>query len=334
MGFTPAYHHGVPWQFTFEDLDSIDLSGQTAIVTGANAGIGYAVSEHLFKLGADVTMACRNPKKCDAAAAKIGKNNGSSNGNVKTGLIDTESMASVKAFATQYSNDNKGTSLDMLYLNAGTAFTNPDYDCVPSSVDGVEKIFATNYVGHHLLFRLLEPALQKSKLARVVSTASNGAYTSYSYQVATDLETLNGCTEPFTKGAANLSYGQSKLAQIVWTKYLARRYLGPESNIYANAFHPGAVATEIWEKTLSQARAPQFTVDFFEWLKRETMWTPAEGALTGLFLGAATDRIVRDNLRGRYYHPQAQEVVNPVALNQTLQDQLWEFSEELVKDFL
>ena len=88
----------------------------------------------------------------------------------------------------------------MLFLNAGTVFAKPGYNCVPASVDGIEQVFAANYLGHHLLFRLLEPALQKSKLARVVSTSSNGSFKSYSYQVATDLETLNGCSEKFNSG--------------------------------------------------------------------------------------------------------------------------------------
>ena len=104
----PLFHHGIPWQFTFEDLDSINLSGQTAIVTGANAGIGYALSEHLYRMGAEVTLACRNPQKCEAAAARIRENNAASSssssirsgGKVKTGTIDTETLASVKEFAT------------------------------------------------------------------------------------------------------------------------------------------------------------------------------------------------------------------------------------------
>lgn len=279
-------------------------------------------------------MACRNPTKCLAAAEKIRQDNADSKGTLVTGTIDTETLASVQEFATQYLKDNGNKALDMLFLNAGTGFSDPDYKCVPTSVDGIEKIFAINYLGHHLLFRLLEPALQKSKLARVVSTASNGSFNTYSYQVATDLETLNGCSEPFINGATNPSYGQSKLAQIVWTKYLARRYLSPHSNIYVNAFHPGACSTQIFDKYVSEGKAPKLIKDFIKWLEREVMWTPREGALTGIYLGTAIDRLVKDNVQGKYFHPQSQEVVNEMALNETLQDRLWEFSEELVKDFL
>jgi len=291
-----------------------------------------------------VTLACRNPLKCEAAAARILENNIASSsssssirsgGKVKTGTIDTETLASVKEFAMNYLKEaGDDQPLDMLFLNAGIYFARPGYNCVPLSVDGIEQVFAANYVGHHLLFRLLEPALQKSKLARVVSTSSSASFKPYSYQVATDLETLNGCSEKFDDFAEG-SYGQSKLAQIVWTKYLARQYnVSDSSNIYVNAFHPGAAAMEIFGKAMAAGQAPSWLVNIFTWLERNVFWTPAEGALTGLFLGTAVDRLQTEHILGRYFHPQAQEVVNPMALNKTLQDRLWEFSEELVKNFL
>ena len=169
----PLFHHGIPWQFTFEDLDSINLSGQTAIVTGANAGIGYALSEHLYRMGAEVTLACGIHRNARLPLPGIRENNAASSsssssirsgGKVKTGTIDTETLASVKEFARNYLKEaGDDQPLDMLFLNAGTIFAKPGYNCVPASVDGIEQVFAANYLGHHLLFRLLEPALQKSK---------------------------------------------------------------------------------------------------------------------------------------------------------------------------
>jgi len=333
-GFTPAFHYGIPWGFTKEALAALDLTGQTAIVTGANAGIGYALSEYLYQLGAEVTMVCRNPLKCLTAAEKIRSDNADSKGELVTGTMDTETLVSVKDFALNYLIENQGAALDMLFLNAGTVFADPDSKCVPLSVDGVEKIFATNYLGHHLLFRLLELALKQSKLARVVSTSSHTSFSTFSYKVATDLETLNGCSEPYRVGPYNFSYGQSKLAQILWTKYLTRRHLGMGSNIIVNAFHPGVCATEIFDKSLSEGKAHKIIKDLTKWVEHEVMWTASEGALTGMYLGAAVDRLVQNNVRGKYFHPQSQEVVNELALDTTLQDNLWEFSEELIKDFL
>jgi len=337
VGMVPANHYGIPWGFTYEDLAQQDLSGQTAIVTGANAGLGYALTEHLYELGVEVTMVCRNPTKCENAASQIRENKASSSaGRILTATVDTGDMSKVKDFAAKYMDDNEGKALDMMFLNAGGLFRDPNLTCVPESIDGIEKVFAANYLGHHLLFRWLEPMLQKSKLARVVSTSSASSFGSYSYQVATDLATLNGCLEHFEPPGrdGNLSYGQSKLAQIVWSKYVSRQHLKPDSNIFVNSFHPGTVATEIWQKMDSMNPFGAVLGSFINWLCKEVFWTPSEGALTGLFLATATDRLVQGNIRGKYYHPQSQEVVNPVALNETLQDRLWAFSEELVKDFL
>jgi NAD(P)-dependent dehydrogenase (short-subunit alcohol dehydrogenase family) len=344
MGSTPAFHYGIPWKYTFQELYHTSnleyLRGQTAIVTGANAGLGYEISLALARLGVAVTMACRNPVKCEAAAEQI-RADDEFRGNVSTLTMDTASLSSVQAFAQAYMNKaitsaNKSPALDMLFLNAGTVFTNQEYECVPLSQDGIEIVFATNYIGHHLLYRLLEPLLQASKLARVVQTSSAASYFPYSYRVATDLETLNGCSEPFTtsaSGVPNRSYGQSKLAQILWSKAVTKS-LGPDSNIYVNAFHPGVVNTEIWDKSLTQAGASDRIRRVFAWLQTQVMWKPSEGALTGLFLGVQVNRLVADNIRGKYYHPQAQKATNELANDVKLQDDLLEFSDFLVKDFV
>jgi len=343
IGMAPILHYGIPWKYSFDELSQADLTGQRAIVTGANAGLGYATTEELYKLGAHVTMACRNPEKCSAGANRIRQNNASTTtkGTIVTRDIDTESLGWVRKFALEYLKENEGEALDMLFLNAGTSMYTPigfqrtEIKCVPQSINGIEFVFQANYVGHHLLYRLLEPMLHRSKMARVVSTSSMLSFFTYSFTVATDLETLNGCSEPFRPwDGIDRSYGQSKLAQILWTKYLARQ-LGPDSNIYVNTYHPGAASTEFAQKSLQRE---DFTIYFWDaiilWLDRHVGWSAAEGALTGLFLGVATDRLKKENIRGKYYHPQAQEVSNPLSMNETLQDELWRFSEELIQDFL
>lgn len=334
VGMTPAHSYGVPWKFTFEELYGLDLTGQRAVVIGANSGVGYATAEALAVLGADVILACRSAERCDAAATKI-RAKAETRGAVSTLLVDTGSLASVRDFGMAFVAKNGGKPLHMLFLNAGYIYMSTDkalQRCPPANSDGIETTFATNYVGHHLVYRWLEPALLKSKIARVVSTTSAASFKSYSYQVATDLQTLNGCSEP---DPMLLSYGQSKLAQIVWTKYVTRRLSAANvSNVYVSAFHPGAVATDIWAKTFAMAATPQFVTKFVDWLQREAMWTSAEGALTGLYLGAAVGRVVQDDVRGKYFHPQAVEATNPAANNEALQNKLWNFSEELVQNYL
>ena len=339
IGFAPAFLHDVPYGFTFDELYLLDLTGQTAIVTGANSGIGYAMTKALYTLGADVTMTCRNMDKCHAAAASIRSSVDSSkerSTTLTTMVLDTNSLASVRDFGRSYLEQQN--SLDMLFLNAGGVgyVDKVNKKCVPTNSDNIEVTFATNFVGHHLLFRYLQPLLESSKhIGRVVSTTSMASYRSYTYLVATNLTALNGCLEPYEKNGVHYSYGQSKLAQLLWTKYVATKVLKPTSNIYINAFHPGIVASNIFYNAFDMIHAPQLLYTMYDWLSRETFWTPFEGALTGLYLGTNTNALGKHNIRGQYYHPQTIPIFDHPYMNETvLQEELWYFTEELVKDFL
>jgi NAD(P)-dependent dehydrogenase (short-subunit alcohol dehydrogenase family) len=131
--------------------------------------------------------------------------------------------------------------------------------------------------------------LEAAPTSRVVLTSSAANYNTYDYGVAADLETLNGV--PHSLGMK--CYGQSKLAQILFAQELTRQ-LGPDSTVYVNNFHPGAAASEIWEKNPG---IPDFLQPLINALKEGFMWTCADGALTGLYLGV---RAQHDNIRGRY----------------------------------
>ena len=241
VGFSPAMNYDVPWGYTFEQLCQHDLTGQNALVTGANSGLGYEVSLALAKLGASVVMACRNEARCLKAAQDI-RQHEDVNGQVVPMKVELSSLQSVKSFAEAYRLIVG--PLDMLFLNAGIGSQTPmGADQFLLSEDGIELVFATNVVGHHLLYKLLEPKLAESKMARVVLTSSSASFDTFNYSVATDLETLNG--EEVTVQTINKVYGQSKLAQIMWTKKLTRS-LGPDANIFVNSAHPGAVATPIF----------------------------------------------------------------------------------------
>lgn len=331
IGLSPAFHRGVAWKYTFEELYRNELKGQTAVVTGANSGMGYETSLALGRLGASVTLACRNAGKCEAAAATILSDPRYGGGKIATMTLDTSSLRSVQAFAQEYikNHDGEESSIDMLYLNAGMVGTSKDDGSLPLSEDGIELTFATNYLGHHLLYTLLEPLVLKSSMARVVVTSSGASFgTSLPYNVATSLEILNNASH---KKDWNELYNRSKLAQILWVKELTRR-LGNKSNVYANAANPGAVDTPIWIKN---PLIPQFLQrTLILWWRRNAFWTAEQGALTMLYLGVATDQLARDNVRGKYFHPQAQEVVNPLAMDQLLQEKLWNFSGNLVSKFV
>ncbi len=380
MGIAPlSISSEKQWGFTFQELYEDGpysnatskkeyrdrLWGQTAIVTGANSGIGYEIALALARLGVSVTMACRNPSRCNAAAKKIlddeivvrrrDRDHEVANPAVVTMTVDTSSLQSVKTFCQDFlarTDDGEGNPLplDMLFLNAGMSFTSLTEDgSLNLSEDGIERTFATNVVGHHLMFRLLEPSIRRSDElrktpARIVQTSSCLSYTSpYRYQVATDLETLNGVPEQ-DPGL----YAQTKLAQVLWTKELTNlldseeKDGNPNSVIYVNAGNPGGVATHIWHTHEGEKMSIiAMFIKFLARLHQSLLWTPEEGALTLLYLGTAVEKLQEDNIRGRYFHPQSimmedHKLFRKDNDKQTkiLQGKLWKFLDELVADFL
>lgn len=364
------------WGFTFEDLygdggytDTIAqnryrdrLLGQTAIVTGANSGIGFQISLALARLGVSVTMACRNPSRCENAAKKIREDEivkqRLDNPDIVTMTVDTSSLQSVKDFCMDFrarTDDGEGNPLplDMLFLNAGMSFAGLTEDgSLNLSEDGIERTFATNIVGHHLMYRLLEQSIRRSDElretpARIVQTSSCMSYTNFfRHKVATDLITLNGA-----RAQDPSLYAQTKLAQILWTQELTARLdaedintnqSNPNSIIYANAGNPGAVATHIWHthKGLTMSLWARFC-KYLARLHQSLFWTAEEGALTLLYLGTAVDGLQNKNVRGQYFHPQSTRMEPPKLFwrdnkkrTKVLQEKMWEFLDELVADFL
>ena len=315
------------WGYTFEQLSKADLRGQNALVTGANSGIGFEVARALSKQGAAVTMACRNPQRCFQAADRIQTDEHYSNAPITPLMVDVSSLKSVQSAAKTFLKHND--KIDMLFLNAGIISAGAAKDgTLLLSEDGVEIVFATNVLGHHLFYRLLEPALQKSNMARVVLTSSLASFDPFGYGVATDLAKLNGMKASAIQSVR--MYGRSKLAQIVWAKAVARK-LGPKSSIYVNAMNPGAAKTVLMNKN---PYFPQFLTNAKAWVEKRLLWTAEEGALTLLYLGVATEELKEKNIRGKYFHPQAVEVINPLSLDEALQDKLWSFCEDLVKDYI
>lgn len=289
-----------------------------------------------------MTIACRNPQRCFAAADKLRKSYPGAQ--ISPLIMDVSKLSSVAKAAKTWLNNNEG-ALDMLFLNAGIFY---DGDAsgdtkLPLSEDGIEKVFATNVVGHHLLYRLLEPALQKSKMARVVSTSSVAGiswlppyslpyrFGDTSPMIPSTLEELNtGKPSPWFAFAL---YGRSKLAQAAWSKAITKR-LGKNSTIYVNSAHPGAVYTPLASGKYFPEWWPQFFSRSIQYLEEQLLWTSAEGALTELFLGVATDKIEEENIRGKYYHPQSIDYDHPHAVDEELLENVWSLCEMLVKPFL
>ncbi len=210
--------------------DIPDLTGREVIVTGANSGIGAVTAAALSAAGASVTMAVRDLEKGREAA-------GAMTGTVEVMQLDLSDLASVREFAASWSLAHP-EGLDLLINNAGIM-------AIPRtvSVDGFEMQLATNHLGHFALTGLLLPALVARPQSRVVTVASSA----HKMARSVNFDDLMGESKYRSWGA----YGQSKLANLLFTAELQRRLTASGMHIKAMAAHPGFASTNL------QARSPQ-----------------------------------------------------------------------------
>jgi len=254
--------------------------------------------------------------------------------------MDVSSLKSVQKASNTFIQQHD--KLDMLFLNAGVSFVyelnEEDPLTLPTSKDGIELVFATNVVGHHLLYGLLEPLLKASSTARVVSTSSLASIAWLPLNRSDKATLVPSTLEELNSGRPSLwmshvLYGRSKLAQVAWSNALTRR-LGKQSTIYVNSATPGAASSEMTLTKNIPTILPQFIKNAIHYVSSQVMWSSEEGALTELYLGVATEDIKSNNIRGKYYHPQAVEIDHPHAYDEVLQNNVWNLCEELVKDYL
>ncbi len=205
---------------TWTPADLPDLTGRTAVVTGANSGIGEHTARELAAHGATVVLACRNEGSARTAAAGI-------DGSTRVEKLDLSSLASVRAFADRWEGP-----LDLLVNNAGV-MTPPKYRETP---DGHELQFGTNHLGHFALTGLLLPALLKSESPRVVTVASIAHHRG-------DESVLEG--NPEASYDPQKTYGNTKLANLLFARELHRRSEAAGSQLISVAAHPGVSATNL-----------------------------------------------------------------------------------------
>ena len=205
-----------------------NLAGKTAVVTGANTGIGKEIARDLARLNARVVLACRNEERGRAAVDEIVADTG--NHKTELRLVDVSSRASVLAFASELRA--REPELHILVNNAGVWL-----DERRTNDDGTELTWATNVLGTYLMTRELLPLLEATATpgsdARIVNVASELARS----LDLSDVELLRRGYDGMT------AYAQSKAADRVLTWATARRVEG--KHVTANAIHPGWVATEI-----------------------------------------------------------------------------------------
>jgi NAD(P)-dependent dehydrogenase (short-subunit alcohol dehydrogenase family) len=205
---------------SWTEKDLPDLSGRTAIVTGANSGIGFHTARHFAEHGARVVLACRNTEAAHVAAGRI-------SGSTEVAELDLASLESVRRFAEAFDGP-----LDLLVNNAGV-MTPPRYR---ETSDGFELQYGTNHLGHVALTARLLPHLLEAPAPRVVAVGSVAHH-------AGDDSVLKGNPEATYK--PNHAYGNTKLANILFARELQRRAALAGSRLTATAAHPGVAATNL-----------------------------------------------------------------------------------------
>ena len=280
------------------------MRGKAVIITGANTGIGKATATELAKQGARVFFACRSRAKTMPVIEALKRQTG--NQELHFLELDLADLSQVKATAKAWLATNE--RLDVLINNAGLVRIRT------LTAQGYEMTFGVNHLGHMLLTLLLEPALVKAAPSRVVTVASRAhERTSQPIDYA-DLQ------NPLDSFSGFPEYMRSKLANVLFSFALARRWKDRGVNVYA--VHPGVIASEIWRAAPTPLR--QVAMLF--------MRTPEEGARASLHC-ATSEAAGKET--GRYYDEDGSlRPASPLARDEAAQEQLWSWSMEKLSSFL
>ena len=283
-----------------------DQTGKIVIVTGANSGIGFETARALAKKNATVIMACRDAIKGKAAVSKIRCE--LPNAKVELMELDLSSQQSIRDFVSVF--NKKYNSLHLLINNAGVMI--PPYT---KTVDGFELQFGTNHLGHFALTGLLLDVILNTENSRVV-TVSSGAHRVGKIH----FEDLNWENDY----KAWEAYGQSKLANLLFTYELQRKLENMDSKTIAVAAHPGWTGTNLQQHS-----------GFIRFLNPFFSQKQEQGALPTLYAATAMDVKGSD-----YYGPDGfQELKgypkkvqsNDRSHDETVAAKLWTVSEELTE---
>lgn len=277
------------------------LKGKVCLVTGATNGIGLEAARELGRLGATVVLCGRDAKRGQAALGEIKRT--CPDAKLDYLQADLSSLAEVRRLAQEFRG--RHSRLDVLLNNAGAII-----DSRRLTVDGNELTLALNHLSHFLLTHLLLDMLKASAPSRIINVSSGA------HQMARlDVDDLRF---ERTKYSPLLAYGNSKLANILFTRSLARRLAGTQ--VTANSLHPGAVATGF---------AGGDYKDWFGWvvkLVRPFMLTSAAGARTSVYLASSPEVA---GVSGKYFYKCREARTSKAAQDDALAERLWEASVKL-----
>lgn len=305
--------HAVPAGWTAANIP--DLSGKVAIVTGSSSGLGLVAARELAAHGADVTLAVRDVAKGERTAAGISAAH--PNAQVTVAHLDLTDLANIAAFAATFTKSHK--RLDILINNAGIMGL-PTREL---TTDGFEAQFGTNHLGHFALTGNLLPLVAKTTGARIVTVSSN-----LHKNGRMNFDDLNA--EKSYKGWG--AYSQSKLANLLFTSELQRRFEAAKVDAIAVAAHPG------WSNTPLMVSGPMKGRGvFMKWLGQSVnnrMAQPVEmGALNEIYAAVApgvegNDYFGPDGKKNQSGHPSHNDR-SEAAKNQADAERLWTISETL-----
>lgn len=295
--------------------DIPDQFGRTAVVTGANSGIGFVTARELARHGARVVLACRSEERGSEAGDRIASE--VPGADVEFVRLDLGDLDSVAEFAATFDHVY-GERLDLLVNNAGVM-------ALPlgRTADGFETQFGVNHLGHFALTGLLLPALLATPGARVVTVSSM-----FHVLANIDIRDLNSERGAYRRW---LAYGRSKTANLLFTHELARRLVGIGSGVVAAAAHPGYASTNL------QTAAPRLTgrkgsERAMEIGNRLFAQSPDAGALPTLYAATAPD-VRPDSFTGPSFAMWRGAPANSWragwTLNDTAGELLWSASEQL-----
>jgi NAD(P)-dependent dehydrogenase (short-subunit alcohol dehydrogenase family) len=295
--------------WTTADIPS--QAGRTAVVTGANGGLGLETARALAAAGAHVVMGARNQEKAAEAVADIRR--AVPDAALEVVALDLASQASVREAAERILGAHD--KIDLLINNAGVMG-------IPERriVDGFEMQFGINHLGHYALTALLMPALLRADAARVVTVTSTAHHMGRAVDPANPH--LEGRYTPWR------AYGQSKLANFHFGIGLQRRLAAAGAPAASLIAHPGLSNTDLQAVSV-QETGGGLSQRFFHWLARHTGMSPREGALPQL--RAATDPAAKG---GEFYVPRffnngapvRRPILRRIGLDKAIA-RLWEVSE-------
>jgi len=274
------------------------IRGKTCMITGATSGIGRASALELGKMGAKLILVCRNRERGEELVREIQR---AGNSEVELMIADLESQAQIRKVAADFLATKK--PLHVLMNNAGIFNMKRK-----TTGDGLEEVFAVNHLAYFMLTLLLLDRIKESAPERIINIASD-----LHQRAKVKFDDLGG--ERSYGGMS--SYGQSKLANVLFTYELARRLAG--TGVTVNCVHPGAVATNLASNNGGLVSAAWKLVGTF-------MKSPESGASTQIYLASSPEV---EGVTGKYFIDSKEARSSAESHDANIARRLWDVSAQM-----